>query len=175
MKRLTIQALAGGAVLTGALAGGLGVGPPATPEPSVGAPAPGFRLARLQPPHATLASADLQGRVWLLNVWASWCEACKQEHAVLLDLARDSGVPLYGLNHQDDARAAREWLLRLGDPYAASLMDTDGRTGQGYGVDGLPHTFVIDRSGIVRFRHAGTLTRDVLERQLVPLLRQLQG
>lgn len=173
MKRLRIPALAAGAVLTAALAGGLE--PDATPVPSIGAPAPEFRLAQLQPPYATLASTELKGRVWLLNVWASWCAACKQEHALLLELARDPSVPLYGLNYQDDARAAREWLLRLGDPYAASLMDADGRTGLDYGVEGLPQTFVIDRAGIVRFRHTGTLTRDVLERELAPLLRQLQG
>lgn len=162
-------------VLAVALAAGLSHDPHELPSPLVGKPAPAFRLPLLEPAGATLAPADLRGKVWLLNVWASWCAACRSEHGVLADFAAHSPVPVYGLNYKDDASAARAWLQRMGDPYAASLIDADGRVGVDYGVYGVPETFVIDRAGVVRYRQVGPVTAEVIERRIVPLLKRLEN
>ena len=148
---------------------------PAPPPSVVGQAAPAFRLPRLDDPARTLGPADLQGQVWLLNVWASWCVACRQEHALLVALAREQKLPLYGLNHRDDPRAADEWLRRLGNPYVASLMDRDGQVGLDYGVSGVPETLVIDRAGVVRYRHVGPVTLQAWTQHLRPLLEALRG
>ncbi|MFS8976350.1 DsbE family thiol:disulfide interchange protein [Cupriavidus necator] len=157
-----------------ALAAGLRHDPRELPSPLVGKAAPAFRLPLLEPEGRTLASADMRGEVWLLNVWASWCAACRTEHPVLVDFAARSPVPLYGLNYKDKSGAARDWLQRLGNPYAASLVDADGRVGIDYGVYGVPETFVIDQQGVVRYRQVGPVTREVLERKLIPLIEQLR-
>ncbi|SPK75466.1 periplasmic thioredoxin of cytochrome c-type biogenesis (plasmid) [Cupriavidus taiwanensis] len=166
--------LAAFVALAVALAAGLRHDPRALPSPLVGKVAPAFQLPLLAPEGRTLASADLRGKVWLLNVWASWCAACRTEHPLLVDFAGRAPVPLYGLNYKDEAGAARDWLRRLGDPYAASLVDADGRVGIDYGVYGVPETFVIDQHGVVRYRQVGPVTREVLERKLIPLIEQLQ-
>lgn len=157
-----------------ALAAGLRHDPRELPSPLVGKAAPAFRLPLLEPEGRTLGSTELRGKVWLLNVWASWCAACRTEHPLLVDFAARAPVPLYGLNYKDEAGAARDWLQRLGDPYAASLVDADGRVGIDYGVYGVPETFVIDQHGVVRYRQVGPVTREVLERKLIPLIEQLQ-
>jgi len=157
-----------------ALAAGLRHDPRELPSPLVGKAAPAFRLPLLEPEGRTLASADMRGKVWLLNVWASWCAACRTEHPLLVDFAARSPVPLYGLNYKDETGAARDWLQRLGNPYAASLVDADGRVGIDYGVYGVPETFVIDQHGVVRYRQVGPVTREVLERKLIPLIEQLE-
>ncbi|WP_042877939.1 DsbE family thiol:disulfide interchange protein [Cupriavidus necator] len=157
-----------------ALAAGLRHDPRELPSPLVGKAAPAFQLPLLEPEGRTLASADMRGKVWLLNVWASWCAACRTEHPLLVDFAARSPVPLYGLNYKDQPAAARDWLQRLGNPYTASLVDADGHVGIDYGVYGVPETFVIDQQGVVRYRQVGPVTREVLERKLIPLIEQLE-
>ena len=166
-------------VLFALLAVMLGVGltlkPREVPSPFIGKPAPAFSLPQLHRQDTSLAAAELKGQVWILNVWASWCAPCREEHPLLVTLAREQAVPIIGLNYKDDPRNAQEWLLRLGDPYKLSVIDRDGRVGIDYGVYGVPETFVIDQAGIVRFKHIGPLTQDVWTRQLQPLLRELRG
>lgn len=163
------------ALLAVALAAGLNLNPREVPSPFIGKPAPAFRLTQLHEPTRQLAPADLLGQVWMLNVWASWCVACRVEHPLLVELSRQAQAPIYGLNYKDDRRNALEWLRRFGDPYVASVLDTEGAVGIDYGVYGVPETFVIDKAGVVRFKFIGPLTLDVWSRDVQPLIRQLQG
>ena len=157
------------------LAVGLRLNPREVPSPFIGKPAPAFSLPQLHRPEERIAAADLKGKVWLLNVWASWCVACRVEHPLLVELSRQAGVPIYGLNYKDDPRNALEWLRQFGDPYTASIVDADGRVGIDYGVYGVPETFVIDRDGVVRYKLIGPLTSEVWQRDIAPLVRSLQG
>ncbi len=175
MKARLFLPLGAFALLAIILAIGLGLKPREVPSPFIGKPAPAFNLPQLHEPGARLTAADLKGQVWMLNVWASWCVACRSEHPLLVELARQAQVPIYGLNYKDDPRNALEWLRQLGNPYAASVTDVDGRVGIDYGVYGVPETFVIDKAGIVRFKHIGPLTSEVWQRDVQPLVRQLQG
>jgi len=158
-----------------ALAAGLRRDPRELPSALIGKPAPAFVLPLLEKDGASVRSSDLRGKVWVLNVWASWCGPCQLEHPLLVDLAAKSSAPLYGMNYKDQPQAARAWLARLGDPYAATLVDADGRVGIDYGVYGVPETFVIDRSGTVRFRFPGALTQEVIDRKVLPLVRELNA
>jgi cytochrome c biogenesis protein CcmG/thiol:disulfide interchange protein DsbE len=157
-----------------ALALGLRRDPRMLPSPLVGKPAPAFELATLDGTGRVVRSADLHGQVWLFNVWASWCGPCEAEHPALSALAGRAAVPVIGLDYKDQPAAARAWLQRLGNPYAATVADPQGQTGIAYGVYGVPETFVIDRAGVVRFRHAGALTNEVIDQHVLPLLRELQ-
>ncbi|MCE2917357.1 MAG: DsbE family thiol:disulfide interchange protein [Rubrivivax sp.] len=154
---------------------GLGLNPREVPSPLIGKPAPAFALPKLHAPEQTIRRDDLLGKVWMLNVWASWCAPCQEEHPLVLDIARRNLVAVYGLNYKDQGDAARRWLARLGDPYVATLVDADGRIGIDYGVYGVPETFIIDRQGQIRFKHTGPLTPDVLRTRIEPLLKELQG
>lgn len=160
-----------------ALGAGLRHDPRELPSALVGRPAPAFALPVLDTPGGTqtLRAADLRGKVWILNVWASWCAACRTEHPVLVDFAAKSPVPVYGLNYKDTTPAAQAWLQQMGNPYVLSGVDTDGRVGIDFGVYGVPETYIIDAQGVVRYRQVGPVTPDVLERQIKPLLRQLQS
>jgi cytochrome c biogenesis protein CcmG, thiol:disulfide interchange protein DsbE len=160
-------------VLAVFLAVGLGLDPREVPSPLVGKPAPAFKAAALARPEATIQRDDLLGKVWLLNVWASWCSACREEHPVLVEYARHAGVPIYGLNYKDKREDGLGWLKELGNPYTDSLFDPEGRIGIDYGVYGVPETFVIDRQGIIRYKHIGPITPAVLRDKIEPLLRQL--
>lgn len=162
-------------VLVGFLGAGLRLDPREVPSPLIGKPAPDFALARLDAPQQTIRRADLLGRVWLLNVWASWCVACRQEHPVLLAYAREKRVPIYGLDYKDARPAGLAWLAQMGDPYEASLFDESGRVGIDFGVYGVPETFVIDRRGVVRLKHIGPLTAEVIRTRIEPLLKELDG
>ena len=162
-------------VLVGFLYVGLFRDPHEVPSPLVDKPAPAFRLAQLDDPTKKLGPEDLKGQVWLLNVWASWCVACLQEHPVLLAFSKSSPVPIYGLNYKDQRDAAFAWLGKHGNPYTASLVDTDGRVGIDYGVYGVPETFLIDRQGTIRFKHIGPVTEDVLKREIVPMIEKLRS
>ena len=162
-------------VLVGFLGVGLGLNPREVPSPLIDKPAPEFRTTLLHEPERSLGKQDMVGKVWVLNVWASWCTACREEHPVLVDWAKRASVPLYGLNYKDEPGAAKQWLQRLGDPYTASFVDRDGRIGIDFGVYGVPETFVVDQQGVIRFKHIGPLTREVVEQKLVPLVRQLNG
>jgi cytochrome c biogenesis protein CcmG/thiol:disulfide interchange protein DsbE len=157
------------------LAVGLKLDPKEVPSPLIDKPAPGFALTRLDQPTLTIRREDLLGKVWMLNVWASWCTACREEHPVLLDFAKRRLVPVYGLNYKDQRGAGLRWLANYGDPYETSLFDPDGRVGIDWGVYGVPETFVIDRTGVVRYKHIGPLTPEVLRERIEPLLRQLHG
>ena len=110
-----------------------------------------------------------------MNIWATWCSACRAEHDVLLQLARTGLIPIYGLNYKDNRPDALRWLSQLGDPYVANAFDEEGRTGINWGVYGAPETFVIDKRGIIRYKHIGPLTVDVVENKLLPLIRELES
>jgi cytochrome c biogenesis protein CcmG/thiol:disulfide interchange protein DsbE len=162
-------------VMVGFLAIGLTLDPREVPSPFIGKPAPAFTLPQVADAAKTLSPADFKGQVALVNVWASWCVSCRQEHPVLLELAKRKLVPIYGLNYKDERQDALGWLDQFGDPYTASAFDADGRVGINWGVYGVPETFVIDRLGIIRHKHTGPVTPEVLETTLLPLIRQLQG
>ncbi len=157
------------------LAVGLRLDPREVPSPLIDKPAPGFKLARLDDASATISREDLLGKVWMLNVWASWCVACRQEHPLLVDFARRKVVPVYGLNYKDARPDGLGWLSRFGDPYEASLFDADGRVGIDYGVYGVPETFIIDRKGVIRYKHIGPLTPEVIRDRIEPLIKTLNS
>jgi len=154
---------------------GLRLDPKEVPSPLIGKPAPAFALARLDKPEQKISRDDLLGKVWMLNVWASWCVACRQEHPLLVEFAKAKTLPIYGLNYKDKPDAGRKWLADFGNPYTASLSDLDGRVGIDFGVYGVPETFIIDRQGMVRFKHIGPVTPDVIRTQIEPLVRKLNG
>jgi cytochrome c biogenesis protein CcmG/thiol:disulfide interchange protein DsbE len=153
---------------------GLGLNPREVPSPLVGKPAPTFKLAQLHEPQKQFAREDMLGQVWLLNVWASWCAPCREELPLLVGLARTKTVPIVGFNYKDKPDEAKALLRRFGDPYALSVSDPDGRVGLDYGVYGVPETFVIDRQGVIRQKHIGPVTGEVLEKKILPLVRELQ-
>jgi cytochrome c biogenesis protein CcmG/thiol:disulfide interchange protein DsbE len=162
-------------VVVGAfLYAGLWRNPREVPSPLIDKPVPVFSLAQLQEPARTFGPADMKGQVWLLNVWASWCVACRTEHPLLVELGKTKIVPIVGLNYKDKPEEATAWLAKLGDPYTFSVMDRDGRVGIDFGVYGVPETFVIDQSGTIRFKQIGPVTVDALERKIIPLVRKLQ-
>jgi cytochrome c biogenesis protein CcmG/thiol:disulfide interchange protein DsbE len=111
--------------------------------------------------------------VWLLNVWASWCVSCRQEHPILVELAKTGAVPIYGLNYKDQREDALRWLTQFGDPYVMSIADVEGRVGIDYGVYGVPETYVIDRAGVIRHKQIGPVTQDALEKTILPLVAEL--
>jgi cytochrome c biogenesis protein CcmG, thiol:disulfide interchange protein DsbE len=157
------------------LAAGLKLDPKEVPSPLINKPAPGFALTRLDNPAQTIRREEMLGKVWMLNVWASWCVACREEHPLLVEFAKSKMLPIYGLNYKDDRGAGLQWLSRFGNPYEASLFDNDGRVGIDFGVYGVPETFIIDRQGVIRFKQIGPLTPDVIRTQVEPLVRQLNG
>jgi cytochrome c biogenesis protein CcmG/thiol:disulfide interchange protein DsbE len=158
------------------LAIGLTLDPREVPSPLIGKPAPALRLPEVGDAARTLDIAELKGQVFVLNVWASWCPSCRQEHPVLLDLAKRNRVPLYGLDYKDERSAALAWLaFHGGDPYTASGFDADGKTGLDWGVYGVPETFVIDKRGVIRHKFTGPLTAAQVETELLPLVRSLQA
>jgi cytochrome c biogenesis protein CcmG, thiol:disulfide interchange protein DsbE len=162
-------------VLAGFLGFGLNLNPREVPSPLIGKPAPAFKAPLLARPDQTLSREQLAGKAWILNVWASWCTPCREEHPLWVAYARQSPVPIYGLNYKDQRQAGLTWLQQLGNPYTESLADPDGRIGIDYGVYGVPETFVIDRAGVVRFKHVGPITTEVLRDKIDPLVRQLNG
>ena len=185
--------LGGFAALVALLAVGLGLNPRDVPSPLVGTPAPAFSLNILATPDKTLSPKDMQGKVWLLNVWSSWCVSCRAEHPVLVEFSKKVDVPLIGLNYKevrgdgeidmgkispDEERKlafqrANQWLSQHGDPYKLTVMDLDGRVGIDYGVYGVPETYVIDKAGIIRMKHTGPISPEVLSQKILPLLAEL--
>jgi cytochrome c biogenesis protein CcmG/thiol:disulfide interchange protein DsbE len=153
---------------------GLGLNPREVPSPFIGKPAPAFQLAQLHAPDRAFTEKDLRGQVWLLNVWASWCISCRDEHPLLVELAKGKTVPLVGLNYKDKPDEAKAWLKQFGDPYQLSVSDLNGRVGIDYGVYGVPETFVIDKTGVIRYKHIGPITPEALEKKILPLVRELQ-
>jgi cytochrome c biogenesis protein CcmG, thiol:disulfide interchange protein DsbE len=176
------------------LAVGLQRDPREIPSPLIDKPAPAFSLPTLDPAAGPFSPADMKGRVWLLNVWATWCVACRQEHPRLVDFAQRHQVTIVGMSYKEiqpqdvqaqnmDAPAklqlARErgqvWLSRYGNPYELSVLDIDGRVGILYGVYGVPETYVIDKQGIIRYKAVGEVTPDILASKILPLVQKLNA
>ena len=174
MKKRFLWPLAVFVVMVGFLAVGLKRDPSLVPSPLVGKPAPTFDLPRLDGT-AAFAPKDMLGQVWMFNVWASWCVACREEHPVLVALSREQLLPIVGLNYKDTRPDGLDWLGRFGNPYAMSAFDQDGRVGIDYGVYGVPETFVIDKQGVIRYKQIGPLTPELLQSRILPLVRQLNG
>ena len=173
MKR-TLIPLIGFLVIVGFLWKGLSLDPKKVPSPFIGKPAPAFDLPRLFKPEERITTADMKGKVWLLNVWASWCVSCRAEHLVVTRFANKGLAPIYGLNYKDESNDAIRWLQALGNPYVASLVDLEGDAGIDWGVYGVPETFVIDKKGIVRFKHIGPVTDESIRDIIEPLVKELQ-
>ena len=161
-------------IMAAFLVKGLFLNPREVPSPLIDKPAPSFALIQLHEPEKTLTREDLKGRVWLFNVWASWCVSCREEHPLLVELSRQGLVPIYGLNYKDKREDALGWLAQFGNPYTASVVDRDGRVGIDYGVYGVPETFVVDKNGVIRYKQIGPVTRDALDKKIIPLVKQLQ-
>jgi len=161
-------------ILLGFLFVGLFRDPREVPSPLIGKPAPAFSLAQLHAPEKRLATADMRGQVWLLNVWASWCVSCRVEHPLLVQLSQANVVPVIGLAYKDKPADGLAWLAANGDPYKLSIVDQDGRVGIDFGVYGVPETFVIDKAGIIRYKQIGPLTAEALKQTILPLVRELQ-
>ncbi len=155
------------------LAIGLNRDPHEIPSPLINKPAPAFQLAQLKDPSKTFSAEEMKGKVWVLNVWASWCFSCRDEHPLLLQYARSGVLPIYGLNSKDKREDALAWLGELGDPYVLSVSDLDGRVGIDYGVYGAPETYLIDRAGVIRFKQVGPVTPDIWEQKILPLAKEL--
>jgi cytochrome c biogenesis protein CcmG/thiol:disulfide interchange protein DsbE len=160
-------------VLVGFLAIGLTRDPHEVPSPLINKPAPAFRLPQLKDPSKNFSAEDMRGKVWVLNVWASWCVTCRDEHPLLLEYARSGAVPIYGLNYKDKPEDALSWLTELGDPYVLSFSDLEGRVAIDYGVYGAPETYLIDQQGMIRFKQIGPVTTDVWSQKILPLAQEL--
>ncbi len=161
-------------VMAGFLWKGLSLNPNAVPSPLVGKPAPPFDLSQLHQAELNISRDSNLGKVWLLNVWASWCVSCRQEHPVFMQLARMGEVPIYGLNYKDERQDAIKWLDDFGNPYTISGHDYKGRVGVDYGVYGVPETYVIDKQGVIRHKHTGPVSAQALRETILPLVRELK-
>jgi cytochrome c biogenesis protein CcmG/thiol:disulfide interchange protein DsbE len=173
MKGMRLLPLALLGALLALLAVGLRLEPRTLPSTLAGKPLPTLAAPMLDDPQQRFDAGTLRGEVWLLNVWATWCPGCRDEHGTLLSMA-SQGTPVYGLNYKDDPVRAVSYLRASGNPFRASFTDLDGRVGIDLGVYGLPETFVIDRDGRVRMRHVGPLTPQVVRDKLQPLLLELR-
>lgn len=191
--------LVGFAALVVLLAIGLNLNPRDVPSPLVGKPVPNFELAQQNPAAKPFSPAEMRGKVWLLNVWATWCVSCRQEHPVLVDLDKRNVLPIIGLNYKeirgdstlDSSRFAGQaagkeetamarqragkWLSDHGDPYLLTALDLDGRVGIDFGVYGVPESYLIDQNGIIRLKHTGPITPDVVTQKILPLVNQLNA
>lgn len=154
---------------------GLTLNPREVPSPLINKVAPTFRLPQLHDASKTIGPEDLRGKVWLLNVWASWCVTCRQEHPLLVELGRQNLVPIYGLNYKDNRDDGLALLRNSGDPYVLSAYDREGNVGIDWGVYGVPETFVIDKSGLIRHKFIGALTPEIIQKKLIPLVKELNG
>lgn len=162
-------------VLVGFLAVGLNRDPREVPSPLVGKPAPAFEVPQLADPTKTFAPKDMLGKVWLLNVWASWCPSCRDEHALIVRAVRNGGFPpVVGLNWKDQRTDAQRWLGQFGDPYHLIAYDPDNHVGIDYGVYGAPETYLIDKAGIIRYKHIGAITPEVMETKLLKMIKELE-
>lgn len=154
---------------------GLTLNPREVPSPLIGKAAPPFELPLLQEEQKKFASREMLGKVWLLNVWASWCEPCLQEHPVISALAKTLPAPVIGLNYKDARENALPWLQRNGNPFYQTVFDGSGRIGIDYGVYGVPETYVIDKKGIIRYKRIGPVTPEIVQKKIEPLVRELSG
>ena len=154
---------------------GLTMNPRDIPSPLIGKPVPQFSLPPVKGRSLGLSSADLKGQVSLVNVFASWCVACREEHPVLMGLAKQGVVPIHGLNYKDKPNDAQAWLDELGDPYTRTGADIDGRVAIDWGVYGVPETFIVDRNGVIAYKQIGPITPEVLKEKILPLIAKLQA
>lgn len=161
-------------VLSGFLYVGLNLDPREVPSPLIDKPAPAFNLPQLHDPKKTFSPQDMKGQVWLLNVWASWCVSCKEEHPLLVALSQQHIVPVYGLDYKDKPENGQQWLRQGGDPYVLSVSDIEGRIAIDYGVYGVPETYVIDKQGIIRYKQIGPITSQSLREKILPLVAELE-
>ena len=166
-------------VLGGLMMFGLTNDPKLIPSPFIGQPAPNFKLPRLYKPEQTVSVDEMKGKVWVLNLWASWCVSCRAEHAVLSRFIAKEKVPTIGLNYKDYGTedygdAAVQWLSSLGNPYYAVAVDTKGMAGIDWGVVGVPETFVMDKKGIVRYKFTGPVYQKAVDEILIPLINKLR-
>ena len=154
---------------------GLSLNPREVPSPLIGKPAPSFTLPQLHEPAGNFSPQDLKGKVWLFNVWASWCTACEGEHPVFMELSRQKLVPLYGMDYKDKREDGMAWLNKHGNPYTLVVSDAEGRTGIEYGVYGVPETYVIDKQGVIQLKHIGAVTKQILDEKILPMVKELQA
>ena len=154
---------------------GLGLNPHEVPSPLVGKPAPAFSLPQLHEPDKQFSLQDMKGKVWLFNVWASWCTACEYEHPLFMELSRRNLVPLYGMDYKDKREDGEAWLRKHGNPYTLVVSDAEGRVGIDYGVYGVPETYVIDKQGVIQHKHIGAVTPKILDETILPLVKELQA
>jgi cytochrome c biogenesis protein CcmG/thiol:disulfide interchange protein DsbE len=160
-------------ILLGFLAVGLRLKPQELPSALIGRPAPAFELPQVTHASHPFRSQDMQGKVWVLNVWASWCGPCRAEHPLLLELSRQHLAPIVGLNYTDQMADSQRWLSEFGDPYVNTAFDANGRVGMDFGVYGVPETYLIDKQGKIRFKHVGPVTPDVIRDKLTPMIAEL--
>jgi cytochrome c biogenesis protein CcmG/thiol:disulfide interchange protein DsbE len=161
-------------VLLGFLAVGLNRDPHEVPSPLIGKPAPDFLIPQLGDITKTFAPKDMLGKVWLFNVWASWCVSCRQEHPILVEYAKSHGITVVGLDYKDQREDGMRWLSQFGNPYVLSAMDADGRVGINYGVYGVPETYLIDKLGTIRYKQIGPITPEAMEQKILPLMKELE-
>jgi len=173
MKK-TLIPLAVFAVLLVFLAIGLTRDPHEIPSPLIGKPAPAFSAPILSKPDQQLSNKDMLGKVWLLNTWASWCVACRDEHPILVEFAKSKTLPIIGLDYKDKDMDGQKWLARFGNPYDVAIADKDGRIGIDFGVYGVPESFLIDKAGVIRYKQIGPITPQALSEKILPLIRELQ-
>jgi cytochrome c biogenesis protein CcmG/thiol:disulfide interchange protein DsbE len=160
-------------VLVALLAVGLNLNPREVPSPLIGKPAPDFTVPQLHEADKTFSPQEMRGKVWLLNVWASWCVSCRDEHPLLVELAKAGIVPIVGLDYKDKREDGQRWLARFGNPYQLTAYDADGRVGIDYGVYGVPETYLIDKAGVIRYKQIGPITPEALEKKILPLIQEL--
>jgi cytochrome c biogenesis protein CcmG/thiol:disulfide interchange protein DsbE len=160
-------------LLLGFFARGLFLNPHEVPSPFIGRAAPAFTLPLVGNANASFSPAEMRGKVWMLNVWAPWCGACRQEHGFLMQLSQNGGVPIVGLNWEDKDHEAAQLLAQTGNPYVAVPEDLDGRVGIDYGVTGTPETYIIDKEGIVRMKQIGPIDLEVWKNKIEPKLKEL--
>ena len=152
---------------------GLTNDPKKVPSPLIGKPAPAFDLPLLHNQQVNFSPDDFKGKVWILNVWASWCVSCRAEHKVITKLANMNLVDVVGLNYKDEPQDGTRWLQQFGDPYAHSVLDYEGRAGIDWGVYGVPETFLIGKDGLIKYKHIGPVTDKALMDEVLPAINAL--
>lgn len=167
--------LIGFIVLAAFLAIGLRLDPREVPSPLIDKPAPEFSVPTLFDPEQTIGTDKLHGQVWLLNVWASWCAACRDEHPLINELSSEKLLTIVGLNYKDERPDAKQWLKVFGDPYDSIAYDYEGDVGIDYGVYGVPESFLIDKKGHIRYKQIGPFTPESIEKNLIPMIKTLQA
>jgi cytochrome c biogenesis protein CcmG/thiol:disulfide interchange protein DsbE len=162
-------------VIAAFLLKGLGMNPREIPSPLIGKSVPEFSLPTVERADTLINDKNLMGKIYLLNVWATWCVSCRAEHETLVHLARSGKVDIVGLNWKDERHKAQAWLQQLGDPYTINIFDQKGRTAIDLGVYGAPETFLVDSKGIIHYKHAGPLTMSLYKDTLLPMINELKA